>query len=107
MGRKRLLFPYEGYEPMALKEINRLLDFAMNQWPIQRACILHRLGEVPLAQASVLTGVAAPHRPEAFDACRFLIDHLKQQVPIWKQERFAEGKKIWVQGINPPEIPNS
>ena len=106
-GRETLSLTYEGYEPMALKEMHRLLDTAVNRWPIHRACLLHRLGKVPLAEASVLVGVATSHRPEAFKACRYLIDQLKVQVPIWKQEHLADGQKIWMQGADLPESPNS
>ena len=103
-GRETTLLIYESYEPMALKEMHRLLDVAVNRWPIHRACILHRLGEVPLAEASVLVGVATGHRPEAFEACRFLIDQLKVQVPIWKQEHLTDGQVNWIEGNDPPEI---
>ncbi len=106
-GQETLSLTYEGYEPMALKEMHRLIDAAVNRWPIHRACLLHRLGEVPLAEASVLVGAATSHRPEAFEACRFLIDRLKVQVPIWKQEHLADGQKIWVQGADFPESPNA
>lgn len=106
-GQGTLSLTYEGYESMALKEMHRLLDVAVNRWPIHRACLLHRLGEVPLAEASVLVGIATSHRPEAFEACRYLIDQLKVQVPIWKQERLADGQKIWVEGTDLPESPNS
>lgn len=106
-GQETLSLTYEGYESMALKEMHRLLDVAVNRWPIHRACLLHRLGEVPLAEASVLVGIATSHRPEAFEACRYLIDQLKVQVPIWKQERLADGQKIWVEGADLPESPNS
>ncbi|MCY3595103.1 MAG: molybdenum cofactor biosynthesis protein MoaE [Bacteroidetes bacterium] len=106
-GRETLSLTYEGYEPMALKEMHRLLDTAVNRWPIHRACLLHRLGKVPLAEVSVLVGVATSHRPEAFKACRYLIDQLKVQVPIWKQEHLADGQKIWMQGADLPESPNS
>ena len=102
-GRETTLLIYESYEPMALKEMHRLLDVAVNRWPIHRACILHRLGEVPLTEASVLVGVATVHRPEAFEACRFLIDRLKVQVPIWKQEHLTDGQLTWVVGNEPPE----
>ena len=102
-GRETTLLTYESYEPMALKEMHRLLDVAVNRWPIHRACILHRLGEVPPTEASVLVGVATAHRPEAFEACRFLIDRLKVQVPIWKQEYLTDGQVNWVEGNEPPE----
>ena len=103
-GQETVSLTYESYEPMALKEMHALLDIATSRWPIHQACLLHRLGMVPLAEASVLVGVATPHRPEAFQACRFLIDQLKIRVPIWKQEHLADGRMIWVQGNKPPDI---
>ena len=102
-GHETTMLVYESYEPMALKEMHRLLDVALIRWPISRACILHRLGEVPLTEASVLVGIATAHRPEAFEACRFLIDQLKVQVPIWKQEHLTDGQVNWVEGNEPPE----
>ena len=96
---------YESYEAMALKEMGRIMEEAQRQWPLHRGCLLHRLGEVPITDASVVAGVATAHRPEAFEACRFLIDRLKVQVPIWKQECLADGRKLWVEGTNPPEVP--
>lgn len=102
-GHETTMLVYESYEPMALKEMHRLLDVALTRWPISRACILHRLGEVPLTEASVLVGVATAHRPEAFEACRFLTDQLKVQVPIWKQEHLTDGQVNWVEGNEPPE----
>ncbi len=106
-GQETLSLTYESYEPMALKEMHRLIDVVVNRWPIRRVCLLHRLGKVPLAEASVLVGVATPHRPEAFKASRFLIDRLKVQVPIWKQEHLADGQKIWIQGPELPEVSSS
>ena len=103
-GHETTLLMYESYEPMALKEMHSLLDVAVNRWPIHRACVLHRLGEVPVTEASVLVGVATAHRPEAFEACRFLIDRLKVQVPIWKQEHLTDGQVNWIEGNEPPEI---
>ncbi|WP_457653938.1 molybdenum cofactor biosynthesis protein MoaE [Rhodocaloribacter sp.] len=97
---------YECYAPMAMKEMRRLVEEAMTRWPLVRACIRHRLGTVPVAEASVLIGVAAPHRADAFEACRFLIDRLKRQVPIWKRETYADGRLEWVQGERPPDLPN-
>lgn len=91
---------YEAYVPMALKEMRRLADEAARRWPVVRVCLLHRLGVVPVAEASVVIGVATPHRAEAFEACRFLIDTLKQTVPIWKREVFADGRTDWVQPGN-------
>lgn len=87
---------YEAYEPMALAELVRLADEAAARWPVAKCCLWHRLGEVPLAEASVVVGVATPHRAEAFAACRWLIDTLKARVPVWKREVFADGTEAWV-----------
>ena len=95
---------YDCYEAMALKEMERLAEQAQARWPVERVCLLHRLGIVPPAEASVVVGVATPHRADAFAACRFLIDTLKQQVPIWKREVYADGSTEWVEGPTPPAV---
>ena len=95
---------YDCYEAMALKEMERLAAEAQARWPVERVCILHRLGVVPPAEASVVVGVATPHRADAFAACRYLIDALKKQVPIWKREVYADGETEWVEGSAPPSI---
>jgi molybdopterin synthase catalytic subunit len=95
---------YECYPSMAIKEIGLLIGEAREQWPVMKACVFHRLGVVPVAQASVIIGVATAHRAAAFEACRFLIDRLKVQVPIWKREVYADGRTEWVQGSRPPDV---
>lgn len=95
-GKQTLKLSYECYEPMALQEIKKLLDEASSKWPIVKACIIHRVGVVPAAKPSVIIGVSTPHRKDAFEACRFLIDELKVQVPIWKKEIYADGTEEWV-----------
>lgn len=100
-GRETVLLEYECYESMALSEMERLLREAEDRWPISRACLLHRIGEVPVLETSVIVGVSTPHRDAAFAACRYLIDELKQRVPIWKRERFADGSTEWVEGQLP------
>lgn len=94
---------YECYEPMALREMASLAREAAERWPVRRVCIHHRLGTVPLAEASVVVGVSTPHRAEAFEACRWLIDTLKRQVPIWKREHYRDGHTEWVEGPVPPD----
>lgn len=94
---------YEAFEPMAVKEMSRLVDEAYDQWPLIRVVFWHRLNVVPVKESSVLIGVASAHRGPAFDACRYLIDRLKVQVPIWKKEHFADGSTEWVQGKSLPE----
>lgn len=104
-GKETLQLSYECYEPLALKEMQALIEQARAQWPVEKACMLHRLGVVPVAEASVIIGVSTPHRVDAFEACRFLIDQLKVQVPIWKREHYADGSSEWVQGSSLPDLP--
>ena len=94
--KQTIKLSYECYKPMALKEIESLLNEAEDLWPIVKACIHHRTGVVPAAQPSVIIGVSTPHRKDAFKACRFLIDELKVRVPIWKKESFIDGSEEWV-----------
>ena len=103
-GKETAELSYECFEPMALKEMHTLIDKAEAKWDVAKVCILHRLGVVPVAQASVIIGVSTPHRKDAFEACRFLIDQLKVQVPIWKKEHYTDGSTEWVQGTSKPEL---
>ena len=80
------LLTYEAYGPMAEAELDRLAGGAAERWGAVRAAILHRTGAVPPPEASVVVGVACAHRAPAFEACRWLIDTLKDDVPIWKTE---------------------
>ena len=86
---------YEAYESMALKMMERLEEEARSRWPISKAVLIHRIGRVDIGEASVVIAVSSAHRKEAFEACRFLIDKLKQVVPIWKREFFADGTVEW------------
>jgi len=89
---------YECYEPMARKVMGQIFEEAMQQIDIGRARVVHRLGEVPVGAASVAVVVAAEHRGPAFEACRFLMDRLKAEVPIFKQEQLTgeDGETRWV-----------
>ncbi|MFZ0658304.1 MAG: molybdenum cofactor biosynthesis protein MoaE [Candidatus Binataceae bacterium] len=104
-GRQVTRLEYEAYEPMALREMRKLAREAANRWPIVRIAIAHRIGVVEIGETSVAIAVAAAHRAEAFEACRFAIDRLKEVVPIWKKEHF-EGGEIWIgcQTSHPPEL---
>ena len=95
-GREVAYLIYDAYEPLALKELQRIAEEAERRWPC-KACITHRLGRVDLGQASVVVVVGSPHRAEAFDACRWCIDTLKQSVPIWKKEVCPDGT-FWIEG---------
>ena len=103
VGRKVLRLEYEAYEAMALSEIRKLAEEAGRRWEITRIAITHRIGVVEIGETSVAIAVSAPHRAEAFEACRFAIDRLKEIVPIWKKEHF-EGGEVWIgcQTSHPP-----
>jgi molybdopterin synthase catalytic subunit len=81
-----LRLEYHAYEEMALRHLNRLASTAAKRWSVCRIVLWHRVGSVAVGEASVIIAVSTPHRAEAFAACQFLIDHLKQSVPIWKRE---------------------
>lgn len=87
---------YEAYAPMAERELRGIRDEAAARWPQARLAIAHRIGRLAIGEAAVMIAAAAPHRPEAFEACRFAIDRLKQTVPIWKKE-FATSGAYWVE----------
>jgi molybdopterin synthase catalytic subunit len=89
---------YEAYEQMALEQLHDLARRACERWPIVKLAILHRIGRVELAQPSVIIAVSTPHRGDAFEACRFIIDTLKKEVAIWKKEIWADGSGTWVGG---------
>ncbi len=97
-GRRVERLEYEAYEPMALAALDALERAARERHAIATCVIVHRLGPVPLAEASVAVVVTAGHRGPAFDACRWAMDELKRTVPIWKKEFFAEGGAAWVEG---------
>ena len=95
-GRETVRLDYECYQEMALKKLSELREQAMEKWPLEACGIVHRVGTVPVGEASVAIAVATPHRTEAFDAAKWIIDTLKQVVPIWKRENFSDGSKEWV-----------
>jgi MoaE-MoaD fusion protein len=86
---------YEAFEPMALTVLDQIAAEIEARFGVRRVAILHRVGEVALGEASVAIAVAAPHRDEAFAACRYAIEELKARAPIWKAERFADGS-VWL-----------
>jgi molybdopterin synthase catalytic subunit len=86
---------YEAFEPMALAVLDQIADEIGERFGVEGLAIVHRTGEVPLGEASVLIVAAAEHRAAAFDACRYAIEELKARAPIWKQERYRDGS-VWV-----------
>lgn len=95
--RETLFLVYEAYEPMALKEMQKLIVTAKEQFEISNVGIVHRLGKLEIGETSVVISVAAPHRKAAFAACEWLILELKRSVPIWKKEVYADGEE-WIEG---------
>ncbi len=96
-GRRVLHLQYEAYEALAAKTLARILDEARGRWPQARLAIHHRIGRLEIGEASVLIAAASPHRAEAFAACRYGIERVKQIAPIWKHEYFAGGD-VWIEG---------
>lgn len=88
---------YEAYEPMALKEMAKLIERVKSEFEVSSVGIVHRLGKLEIGETSVVISVAAPHRKAAFAACEWLIKELKRTVPIWKKEMYADGE-VWVEG---------
>lgn len=95
--RETLHLVYEAYEPMALKEMRRIIEQARERFEIASVGIVHRLGRLEIGETSVVICVAAPHRRAAFEACEWLIKELKRVVPIWKKEIYADGE-TWIEG---------
>lgn len=87
---------YQAYSDMAIEMMRKLAADARAKWPIVALAMMHRTGIVPVGEPSVIIGVACGHRAEAFESCRWLIDELKQCVPIWKKEVWAGGESTWV-----------
>lgn len=95
-GRQTVALDYEAFPEMARAKMEQLEAEARDQWPVTEAGIIHRLGHLELGDISVAVAVSCPHRKDAFDAGRFLIDRLKEEVPIWKKENWADGSTEWV-----------
>lgn len=94
-GRAVLRLEYEAYRDMAAAELARIGEEIKQRWPVIAVAMVHRIGIVPLGEASVAVATSAPHREEAFVACRYAIDTLKARAPIWKKEFYADGA-CWI-----------
>ena len=97
-GRRVQRLEYEAYERMALAALESLERSACERFALAHCAIVHRLGEVPVTEASVAVVTSSAHRAAAFDAARWVMDELKRHVPIWKKEHFADGGAGWVRG---------
>jgi molybdopterin synthase catalytic subunit len=100
-GRRTVALDYECYPEMAEKKLAELEAEARRRWPIIGCVVVHRLGRLELGEASIAIAVSSPHRADAFAAGQWLIDTIKQDVPIWKQEHWADGTSQWMHpGLN-------
>jgi molybdopterin synthase catalytic subunit len=95
-GQRISHLEYESYVPMADKEMRKIAEQVRERWPEVRLAMAHRIGRLEIGDAAVMIAAAAPHRAQAFEACRFAIDTLKKTVPIWKKE-FSEDGSYWVE----------
>jgi molybdopterin synthase catalytic subunit len=90
---------YEAYGPMAEKQLALIEEELRRKWPATKGvCIVHRAGKLTIGEVSVAIAVSSPHRADAFEACRYVIEAIKHDVPIWKREKMADGTAVWVEG---------
>jgi molybdopterin synthase catalytic subunit len=87
---------YEAFEALGVREGERILAEAMARFGVAHAACVHRVGELSVGELAVWVGVSAPHRDEAFRACRYIIDEIKHRLPIWKKEQYLSGDSGWV-----------
>jgi molybdopterin synthase catalytic subunit len=95
-GQTVLRLEYEAYAPLAISEGEKVLAAAQEKWPHLHAHCVHREGLLEIGDCAVWVGVSSPHRDEAFQACRFIIDEVKVRLPIWKKEHYVDGNSGWV-----------
>jgi molybdopterin synthase catalytic subunit len=95
-GHEATRLEYEAFEPLAIKEGERIITAAIERFGVQHAACVHRVGDLSLGELAVWVGVSGRHRDEAFKACRSIIDEIKHRVPIWKKEHYRNGHSGWV-----------
>ena len=94
-GRRVLRLEFEAYEPMAIKEMQKIADTILEEWSAEKIAMHHRVGVLKTEEIAVVIAVATAHRKAAFEACQYAINTLKKRVPIWKKEVFEDGE-VWV-----------
>jgi molybdopterin synthase catalytic subunit len=105
LGRSVRYLEYDAYQPLALKAFGRIADEIGERWPSARLALHHRVGRLEVGEASVAIATRSPHRGDAYAACRYAIERIKQIAPIWKHE-FFEGGEVWIEGAtaNPDDL---
>jgi molybdopterin synthase catalytic subunit len=105
-GRAVANLEYDSYAEMAELELARIVEETRSRWAIGDIAVEHRVGLLEIGDASVAIAVASPHRAEAYEASRFVIEELKRRVPIWKREGYVDGERRWI-GVNEEAVPGS
>jgi molybdopterin synthase catalytic subunit len=95
-GEAVVALDYSAYGGMAMRELRTIVDEALDHWPEADVVVEHRTGALQLGDVSVAIAAAHPHRAEAFDAARYVIEELKKRLPVWKREHYADGRSEWV-----------
>lgn len=103
MGRAVNYLEYDAYPEMAIKKMREVADEVRARFPVTGVGVLHRIGRLEIGETSLLVAVSSGHRREAFEACHYAVDRIKQIVPIWKKEVWADGSE-WIEG-HLPEVP--
>lgn len=98
-GKRVSYLEYEAYPEMAIRYLRQIGDEIRERWGIDRVAIVHRVGHLEIGETSVIIAIGSPHRKEAFEACHYAIDRLKEIVPIWKKEVWEDGE-VWI-GLEP------
>lgn len=94
---------YEAYAGMAEREMDRIVGEARGRWSTGEISVVHRVGRLGIGEVSVAIAVASPHRAEAYEASRYVIEELKGRVPVWKREGYLDGDSAWLSGAVPPQ----
>ncbi len=106
-GREVQRLEYEAFEELAIKEGERIVRAAIERFGVAHALCVHRVGALEIGELAVWVGVSSGHRGEAFQACRFIIDEVKQRLPIWKKEHYVTGDSGWVNCERCAEVPHA
>lgn len=93
---------YDAYEEMATQVLGEIAGEAAERLGTDRVAVIHRVGELTVGEASVAIAVSSPHRAQAYEASRYVIEEIKKRVPIWKKEHYRDGDARWVEGTRPP-----
>lgn len=104
-GRAVLHLDYDAYPEMAEATLMQIVGEARARWPVGEIAVVHRIGRLEIGEASVGIAVASPHRAEAYEASRYVIEELKRRAPVWKREGYVEGDSRWLGGATPPPGP--